>query len=236
MAKLLERLNEVSSVTDFEFAQPNANCVLYMPGLPGAGSYIYDRSIYGNHGTIIGATWTRLPSGLWYPDFDGTDDKITIADAASLHFGGNITVKVWIKPDDKDTDRTIIHGSLTLGHSASWWLETYVGKIVWGINGNYNYGGSAVIVEGQLQQIICTYDSALASNNILTYYNGALWDNVPPDYTTDIADDVGVTIGQTGAGSFIYDGGILLLEVLPITWTPSQVMQSFQSERHLLGV
>lgn len=77
MAKLLERLNETSSVTDFEFAQPNANCVLYMPGLPGNGSTIYDRSIYGNHGTIFGATWERLPSGLQANSFI-TDDYLSI--------------------------------------------------------------------------------------------------------------------------------------------------------------
>ena len=52
---------------------PN-NSVYYCPGLEGGGTTLWDYSNNGNHGTITGATWVRLPSGLWSLGFV-TDDK-----------------------------------------------------------------------------------------------------------------------------------------------------------------
>jgi hypothetical protein len=40
-------------------------------------TYIFDKSRYNNHGTITGATWDRLPSGLPYLKFNG-DDLVAI--------------------------------------------------------------------------------------------------------------------------------------------------------------
>lgn len=81
------------------YEPPDLGTVLYLPGLPGAGSKVYDRSPYGNHGTINGATWARLPSGLWYNSFDGTDDKITIPHATSLNLTNTWTLGAWVKAD-----------------------------------------------------------------------------------------------------------------------------------------
>lgn len=53
-------------------------CVLYLEGQQDPQSAtIRDLSGYNNHGTITGATWVRLPSGLWVQSFDGTDDEVT---------------------------------------------------------------------------------------------------------------------------------------------------------------
>uniref|UniRef100_A0A6M3KMJ4 Uncharacterized protein n=1 Tax=viral metagenome TaxID=1070528 RepID=A0A6M3KMJ4_9ZZZZ len=53
-----------------------ANSVLYLTGYPPLGSTIYDRSGQDNDGTITGATWVRLPSGLYGISYDGTDDLV----------------------------------------------------------------------------------------------------------------------------------------------------------------
>lgn len=64
---------------------PPANSVLWLPGVGDPNSStITDRSGQGNHGTIRGASWERTGQGLWYLDFNGTDQDITVADAASL--------------------------------------------------------------------------------------------------------------------------------------------------------
>jgi len=60
------------------FEPPEIGTVLYMPGLPGGGSTIYDRSPYGSHGTIYGATWAKTEGGLWSLDYDGTDNYVEI--------------------------------------------------------------------------------------------------------------------------------------------------------------
>jgi len=77
---------------------PPIGCVLDLSGLPGGGNKIYDRSPYGNIGTIIGATWVRLPSGLWALSFDGSDDYIYVPDHSSLDMATVITLELWIQP------------------------------------------------------------------------------------------------------------------------------------------
>jgi hypothetical protein len=53
----------------------------------------YDYSPVHNHGTITGATWSRLPSGLWVNSFDGMDDKIVV----TVNTAASLTVMVWAK-------------------------------------------------------------------------------------------------------------------------------------------
>jgi len=76
-----------------ELVSPRSDksCVLDLASplyYPSSKSKIYDRSGYGSHGTITGATWTRLPSGLWALDFNSaTPDYVEIpADQTQLNF------------------------------------------------------------------------------------------------------------------------------------------------------
>jgi len=82
------------SQNNLVFNPPILGCVLFLSGLPGSSSKIYDRSPYGNHGTITGATWKRLPSGLWYLDYDGTDDYVNCGDDTSL-LADILTIETW---------------------------------------------------------------------------------------------------------------------------------------------
>ena len=77
--------------------RPDASTVLWLPGQDDAQSAtIRDRSGYGNHGTITGATWARTPKGLWYLSYDGIDDQTLIAYNASLDTGLNsFSLVVW---------------------------------------------------------------------------------------------------------------------------------------------
>ena len=75
---------------------PELGTVLCLPGLPGADSKIYDRSPYGNMGTVTGAVWKKLSSGLWYLDFDGNDDYVDCGYPSSLQMGsGDFTMSIW---------------------------------------------------------------------------------------------------------------------------------------------
>ena len=77
--------------------RPTAECVLYLPGEGDAyGGTIRDISGNTNHGTISGATWTRLPSGLWGLYFDG-NDYVTIADSLSLRNFTSFSIETWLK-------------------------------------------------------------------------------------------------------------------------------------------
>ena len=49
-------------------------------------------------------------------NFDGTDDVLTIADAASLDQTGDFTIAVWVRPDTFDSnDRIIARGATGSG-------------------------------------------------------------------------------------------------------------------------
>jgi hypothetical protein len=84
---------------DLVFNSSELGCVLSLSELPGGGSKIYDRSPYGNIGSITGAAWKRLPSGLWVLSFDGQDDYVDCGDNNSLEFTtGPFTLLAWIYP------------------------------------------------------------------------------------------------------------------------------------------
>lgn len=63
-------------------------------------NYIFDRSRYNNHGTITGATWSRLPSGLpwlYYATDDYTDVSTVLTQLAAKTVG---TLSIWAMMPD----------------------------------------------------------------------------------------------------------------------------------------
>ncbi len=67
---------------------------------PSSRLSVYDRSGYGNHGTITGAVWTKLPSGLWVLRYDGIDDFLAIPNALGALAGAlpTFTLSMWVYP------------------------------------------------------------------------------------------------------------------------------------------
>lgn len=63
----------------------------------GSGSTAYDSSLYGNNGTIYGATWAsgRFGSAL---SFDGVDDYVQVPDSSSLDITNEMSIELWFKP------------------------------------------------------------------------------------------------------------------------------------------
>ncbi|MFX0090371.1 MAG: LamG-like jellyroll fold domain-containing protein, partial [Candidatus Hodarchaeota archaeon] len=55
-----------------------------------------DSSVYGNDGTIYGATWIPGVSGTAL-NFDGIDDYVKVVDSTSLDVSQNLTVEAWVK-------------------------------------------------------------------------------------------------------------------------------------------
>lgn len=104
-------------MTDLMFKPPALEIPLSLRGLPGGGSKIYDRSQYGNHGTITGAIWEKLPSGLWCLSFDGSDDIVTVASADCLNFGdSSFTLLLWVKKIGTSGDLIGKRGIFQTGH------------------------------------------------------------------------------------------------------------------------
>ena len=64
----------------------------------GTGTTTADMSGYGNTGALSGATWTtagKYGNGLI---FNGTNARVSVPDAASLHLTTAMTLEAWVKP------------------------------------------------------------------------------------------------------------------------------------------
>ena len=73
------------------------DCVLRLELQDNFGTTYLDGSTYGNHATRTGATQCNGPGGLGLL-FDGTDDFLSVADAASLDVSA-LTIAAWVKLD-----------------------------------------------------------------------------------------------------------------------------------------
>lgn len=102
---------------------PPAGSVLYYPMFPDyPSSTLTDYSGNGNTGTITGATWTSLPSGLWCLLFDGTGDRVGLGTDPSLDLT-TFTLEVWVKANADVTDyRTILGKDIGATSSRNFWL------------------------------------------------------------------------------------------------------------------
>jgi beta-lactam-binding protein with PASTA domain len=72
-----------------------------------SGTTVSDASGLNNHGTIYGAVAAAGKVGGAL-QFDGYDDWVTVADAASLDLTNGMTLEAWIRPSAIDGWRTVI--------------------------------------------------------------------------------------------------------------------------------
>ncbi len=220
------------------FSPPQPGCVLYLPGLPGGDSKAYDRSPYGNNGTITGATWKRLPSGLWCLSFDGVDDKVNCGHHSSFDLTSTLTIKAWVNiTDPAGANYESIFGKMggTIGGSA-WLFLVHSGALRFDIlnnTGDDRMIASAAITTGW-KQLIGTYD---LTGTARLYING-VEEGTDTTVTTagikvEASDDV--MLGENIA-TYDYRGGVALAELTSRVWSALEVQNIYNREKHLFGV
>jgi chitodextrinase len=64
----------------------------------GSGTTVADLSGNGNTGTISNAAWTSAGRNGNALTFNGSSSWVTVADAASLHLAGALTLEAWVRP------------------------------------------------------------------------------------------------------------------------------------------
>ena len=69
----------------------------------GSGSSIVDASGSGNNGTSANTTWAATGKYGKALSFNGTSSRVTIADAASLHLTGSMTLEAWVNRSGNKT-------------------------------------------------------------------------------------------------------------------------------------
>ncbi len=227
-------------MTNFLFAPPTLGTNLALTGLPGGGNKIQDRSFCANPGTITGATWKRLPSGLWYLSFDGNDDLVTIPHHPNLQPTDAITIKFWLKPVSL-VDWDQIFGKT----SGDPWSDGY-GAYVFNSGGytvkawvnNYTVNPLSLKIDiGKWQHVVITYNRAWGTTGALRGYVNAV-PATPANATAQIgANTANLLWGKTSSGGYYFDGAIVLAEIIPSCgWSALDARNSFDREKHLFGV
>ena len=220
------------------FSPPALGTTLFLSGLPGRGDKIYDRSPYGHLGTIVGAAWRRLPSGLWYLDFDGVDDylKFDVAVPAFLPTTA-LSVGLWMKNDTSEASTRIISMS-GADNRKGWFLKAATNTAVFSIHNNLAYvnSTSTSLTIREWHFVAAVYnkiDLRVYAEGVLASTPTAETANIA--YTASAALHIGVREGLT-AGEF-FDGGIALPRVIRgYAWSATEIQNSFNQEKHLFGV
>ncbi len=89
--------------------------VLYLDMNDGVGSTVTDKSVYGNSGTVYGASWVDGKYGKALR-FDGSDDYVAVSYASSLN-PAKITVCAWVK-----LYQNITHHIVRIDNYGSYWF------------------------------------------------------------------------------------------------------------------
>jgi len=233
---------------ELAFTPPETGGVLDLTGLPGGGSKIYDRSPYGNTGTIIGASWVKLPGGLWCLSYDGADDYVNCGNHPSLQVYHELTVKAWVKRAVDDAYLTVISKN-SFNSKRCWFLRLennaggnkarfYISKD--GVSNSMLDSNSALTGTGW-HLVVATYRFVTdGSSQMRLYLDGR------PEGASDSAggdlfaeNGVSVLLGCMLDGSDnpynLFRGSIALPQLSRHVWTELAVRNVYDREKQLLG-
>ncbi len=235
ISKLMPRMGRNPLLNIFT---PGSDCVLWMPGQDDPQSAtIRDRSGSRNNGTITGATWSRLGSGLWTLDF-ASGNFVDCGNGSSLNFTtSDFSLEAWINLTSAATNPTIFCRGLHLTDGYFAYINTNRGiNFLTEQSGDAQntVAANATITLATWTHLLITRDGA----TVKMYKNG-----VEVTYAT-----VGVHTNPTTStrnfrigilddeASQPFVGKIALPRVYNTALTAANAGQHYQRERFLFGV
>ncbi|HEY92316.1 MAG TPA: LamG domain-containing protein [Dehalococcoidia bacterium] len=233
-------MKSLVKIDDLFFKPPGLGHVLFYPGLPGGGSTIFDKSPYGNNGSIVGATWVKSPLGLWCLSFDGTDDYVDCGNLPSIEdtIGNVFSLEVWCYmptlPSVRSESGQIFSkrkqwNNNNIEFFCSQYTDSY-GIILQ--DGTYSDSTSIAAFAGVWQHVVAT----VSSSSLYVYCNG-----VPSSpgarRVAVISNDMTLQIGRkAGSNSERWLGLIALPKAHRYALSPFEVRSHFEREKYLFGV
>jgi hypothetical protein len=214
---------------------PSSNLVLFCPGLQGRGSTLIDRSQSANHGTISGATWVRLPSGLWVLSFDGTNDYVDCGHNVIFDDLSESTFLAWV-------NLTAVASSVNIICSRDGNSKLRFGVLGtnWGNALNINISGTDYIAGTAWTNLWSTWVLVGAtiseSTNTLKLYINGVEDYSKTDWTGTIPSMVGVSMLLGHAGGYKGKGKEGLFTFYNRVLSATEILRIYTRQRRLLGV
>jgi hypothetical protein len=211
-----------------------SGCVLHLINKSPSAT-AFDNSGYSNNGTITGATWVKLKSGLWVNSFAATN---VIRCGTSIDIGtSDFSFLTWAKVATSADWRAIFFNmSGPVGYNWMFQAGTDKVRLEMGDSTGTVSGTSTSAAADNVWHLIGI--SATRTGNVIFYKDGRA------DGTLDIStkqgsmsnaaqQDIGydATIGQYPTTGF-YGLERIILRALPA----SEIANIYQWERHLLGI
>ena len=196
--------------------------------------YIFDKSKYGNHGTITGAVWKQLPSGLPYLDYI-IDDRVSLGTDASLTPTGALTYICWVNPEFVNNNSQF--------------------SVMCAFDGGAYYARIGINSIGQVSSIIYK-DQTTFSERYLSGMVASKWQFIGFRFTGSkhqlIRDDTLSTewswanalqdinpttyLGLENVNIRYFTGGIALPRIFNVGVDSTYLLETYRRERHLFGV
>jgi hypothetical protein len=204
---------------------------------PGTGTTLFDISGNGLNGTMSNITYTDP-----YFAYNGTSSQVNILDNALLEPGaGDWTMEVWVN-QTVNTGSQVILGKFDPGGGAN--DVSYAIRVSSGaVRADFGNGTTAMntsnytLTTGTWVQLVYVFTN-VASNNIITYVNGAQQATTTHSFTSLLNTPSNLYLGSYNGGEYsqYYNGRIGITRLYNAALTASQVLQNYNANRSTYGI
>jgi len=205
---------------------------LWIPEISVNTSKLKDLSRWGNHGSIIGASWKWTDPGIWILEFDGVDDYVEVADDPSLK-PDDVSFELWVRTSDDVESRQFLMNKYQWIDNA-WGIQIFYSKIyiyddISGVDKAY----AAVPIETNTwYHLVAT----MSSKENRFYLNGELKSSGVYSQNTLATVPGSLFLGQRGGGAYYFKGLIGEARIYSRVLLATEIKDRFESQRSRYGV
>ena len=229
--------SEKVAIRPYPWVDPNG-LVLWLPGVPGNGAAIYDKSGQGNDGVITDATWANKDR-FWGLDFNGASAVVTVTDSGGILATSTMSMLTWFKSaqtDPFDGSPCLMGKKNTTYDQANGWLWFLgAGNIIW-LRGASGTGQSSSTLT--LAQDVWYFMAVTVTGTTVAFYQNAASIGGGTGTITAISsntDDLRVGKMSNDYPSWL-DGVTKFSRVYNRVLTATEIADSFARERGIFGV
>lgn len=194
-----------------------------------------DKSRYNTPGTITGATWTRLPSGLWVLSY-ASGNYVSVTCPQANFTSHAFTASVWVYPTNLGTGISLF--SRGAGFTDGWLLNSgptglmnFVTNQLGVRQQNYSVVGTMVI--NKWQSVWITRAGTVGKIFLNAVNVIAVSQNIINPITTARTLKIGI---DDDTVAFPFVGLLAPPRILSYALTPGQILQQYNAEKGWFGL